>query len=69
MFLGAQLLGTAADRRAMISELAARSNAEIAAGLSANGGYTQLGELDAQRAEHGAVLTIDDFLYEMGRYG
>jgi amino acid adenylation domain-containing protein len=52
VFLGAQLLGTAADRRAAITELTGRSNAEIAAGLSADSGYTELGELDAQRAEH-----------------
>ena len=52
VFLGAQLLGDAADRRAAIAELTGRSNAEIAARLSADGGYTELGELDAQRAEH-----------------
>jgi surfactin synthase thioesterase subunit len=51
VFLGAQLLGDATDRRATITELTGRSNAEIAAGLSADSGYTELGELDAQRAE------------------
>ena len=60
MFLGAQLLGDAADRRAAITELTGRSNAEIAAGLSADGGYTELGELDAQRAEQvGAAYRHD----------
>ena len=60
MFLGAQLLGDAADRRAAIAELAGRSDAEIAAGLSADSGYTELGELDAQRAEHvGAAYRHD----------
>ena len=60
VFLGAQLLGDAADRRAAITELTGRSNAEIAAGLSADGGYTELGELDAQRAEHvGAAYRHD----------
>ena len=50
----------AADRRAAIAELTARSNAEIAAGLSADSGYTELGELDAQRAEHvGAAYRHD----------
>src|SRR5664279_3465869 len=52
VFLAAQLLGDATNRRAAIAELTVRSNAEIAAGLSKDGGYTELGELDAQRAEH-----------------
>jgi surfactin synthase thioesterase subunit len=60
VFLGAQLLGDATDRRATITELTARSHAEIAAGLSADSGYTELGELDAQRAEHvGAAYRHD----------
>ncbi|MER5361508.1 amino acid adenylation domain-containing protein [Streptomyces sp. NPDC002785] len=60
VFLGAQLLGDAADRRATITELTARSNSEIAAKLSADGGYTELGELDAQHAEHvGAAYRHD----------
>jgi amino acid adenylation domain-containing protein len=60
VFLGAQLLGDAADRRATIAELTGRSNAEIAASLSADNGYTELGELDAQRAEHvGAAYRHD----------
>jgi amino acid adenylation domain-containing protein len=49
VFLGAQLPGHAAGRRASITELTGRSNAEIAAALSADGGYTELGELDAAR--------------------
>lgn len=60
VFLGAQLLGDATDRRAALTELTARSNAEIAAGLSADSGYTELGELDAQHAEHvGAAYRHD----------
>ncbi len=60
LFLGAQLLGDAADRRATIAELTGRSNAEIAAGLTADSGYTELGELDVQRAEHvGAAYRHD----------
>jgi amino acid adenylation domain-containing protein len=60
VFLGAQLLGDAAGRRATISELTWRTNAEIAAELSAGGGYTELGELDEQRAEHvGAAYRHD----------
>jgi len=49
VFLGAQLPGDASGRRASVTELTALSNAEIAARLSANGGYTELGELDAAR--------------------
>jgi surfactin synthase thioesterase subunit len=49
VFLGAQLPGDPAGRRASVTELTGRSNAEIAAMLSANGGYTELGELDAAR--------------------
>jgi amino acid adenylation domain-containing protein len=60
VFLSAQLLGNAAARRAAVAELFARSDAEIAAGLSAGGGYTELGELDAQRAAHvGAAYRHD----------
>ena len=60
VFLGAQLLGDGRTRRAAITELTRRSNAEIAAGLSADGGYTELGELDAQRADQvGAAYRHD----------
>ncbi|WP_328885494.1 non-ribosomal peptide synthetase [Streptomyces sp. NBC_00316] len=60
VFLGAQLLGDAADRRATITELTGRSNADIAAQLSTEGGYTELVELDAQHAEHvGAAYRHD----------
>jgi len=50
VFLGAQLPGDAARRRASVTELTGRSNAEIAAALSAASGYTELGELDALHA-------------------
>ena len=50
VFLGAQLPSDAASRRASITELTGRSNAEIAAALSADDGYTELGELGAQHA-------------------
>ncbi|MFI1165463.1 amino acid adenylation domain-containing protein [Streptomyces sp. NPDC020801] len=60
VFLGAQLLGTAAERLAAVTELTQRSNAEIAAGLSADSGYTELGELNARHAEHiGAAYRHD----------
>ena len=57
VFLGAQLPGDAAGRRASVTELTGRSDAEIAAALSADGGYTELGELDAQRAGQSAPPT------------
>ncbi|MFE3904928.1 amino acid adenylation domain-containing protein [Streptomyces sp. NPDC059153] len=60
VFLAAQLLGDAAHRRATIAELTGLSDAEIAAELSADGGYTELVELDAQHAEHvGAAYRHD----------
>ncbi|MFF4544835.1 amino acid adenylation domain-containing protein [Streptomyces sp. NPDC001406] len=60
VFLGAQLLGTAADRRAAVDELTGRSDAEIAARLTADSGYTELGELNAQHARHiGAAYRHD----------
>jgi len=60
VFVGAQLLGTAADRRAAIAELTGQSNAEIAARLSTDSGYTELGELDRHHAEHvGAAYRHD----------
>jgi amino acid adenylation domain-containing protein len=62
VFLAAQLLGDAAGRRAAVAELAARSDAEIAAGLSGDTGYTDLGELDAQRAEHVGAAYRHDYV-------
>ncbi|WP_131785861.1 non-ribosomal peptide synthetase [Protofrankia symbiont of Coriaria ruscifolia] len=60
VFLGAQLLGDATDRRATIAELAGRSNAEIASGLSVDSGYPELGELDARRAEYAGAAYRHD---------
>ena len=40
VFLAAQLLGDAADRRASITDLTRRSNADILTDLTADGGYT-----------------------------
>ena len=60
LFIGAQLLGDAPDRRAHIIELTKHSNAEIATQLTANGGYTELAKLDAKHAEHvGAAYRHD----------
>jgi amino acid adenylation domain-containing protein len=62
VFLGAQLLGAAADRRAAVTEVGARSNAEISARLSADSGYTELGELGAERAEHVGAAYRHDYV-------
>jgi surfactin synthase thioesterase subunit len=62
VFLAAQLLGDATDRRARITKLAQRSNADIVTDLSADSGYTELGELNAQRAEHVAAAYRHDCL-------
>ena len=60
VFLGAQLLGNPADRRDAITELTGRSDADIAAMLRADSGYTELGDLDARHAEHvGAAYRHD----------
>ncbi|MBL1084169.1 amino acid adenylation domain-containing protein [Streptomyces actinomycinicus] len=60
VFLGAQLLGTAAGRGAAVAELTRRSDAEIAAQLTADSGYTELAELNEQHAEHiGAAYRHD----------
>ncbi|WP_055694397.1 non-ribosomal peptide synthetase [Streptomyces prasinopilosus] len=60
VFIGAQLLGTAAGRREAVTELTGLSDAEIAAKLSADSGHPGLHELDARRAEHiGAAYRHD----------
>ncbi|MES4906477.1 MULTISPECIES: amino acid adenylation domain-containing protein [unclassified Streptomyces] len=60
VFLGAQLLGTAAERSAAITALTERTDAEIAAELSARGGHTELAELNERHAEHiGAAYRHD----------
>ncbi|HEY7174976.1 MAG TPA: alpha/beta fold hydrolase, partial [Micromonosporaceae bacterium] len=60
VFVAAQLLGHADERRSAGVELTERGDAEIAAGLRADGGYVELGELDADRAEHvGAAYRHD----------
>ena len=63
LFLAAQLIGDPADRRAHAAELSERTNAEIAARLSAEGGYTELAALDGVRAEQiGAAYRHDCLL-------
>jgi surfactin synthase thioesterase subunit len=60
LFLAAQLPRSAVERRAAAAELAGRADAEIAAQLRADRGYSELGELDAQRAKRvGAAYRHD----------
>ncbi|MFF4862806.1 amino acid adenylation domain-containing protein [Streptomyces sp. NPDC001231] len=60
VFLGAQLLGTAAERSAAAAELTVRGDADIAARLGAHGGHLELGELNAEHAERvGAAYRHD----------
>ncbi|MEU3953005.1 amino acid adenylation domain-containing protein [Streptomyces achromogenes] len=60
VFLGAQLLGTAAERGAAVGELTRSSDAETAARLAADGGHTELAELNERHAEHiGAAYRHD----------
>lgn len=59
VFVAAQLAGDSAGRRAAITGLGARSSADIAGQLAADG-YGELGELDRPRAEHiGAAYRHD----------
>ncbi|MFB7630981.1 amino acid adenylation domain-containing protein [Streptomyces sp. NPDC056149] len=60
VFLGAQLLGDAAERRAAAEALLARSDAEIVKELTADNDPLALGALDARRAERvGAAYRHD----------
>jgi pimeloyl-ACP methyl ester carboxylesterase len=60
VFLAAQLAGDPDMRRAAAADLAKRTNAEIAAGLSGGTGYAGLAELDPERAEQvGAAYRHD----------
>jgi surfactin synthase thioesterase subunit len=52
VFVGAQLLGDAGSRLAAADELSTLGTAEIAARLIGDRGYTELGDLDAARADH-----------------
>ncbi|MEU3520667.1 amino acid adenylation domain-containing protein [Streptomyces sp. NPDC006654] len=62
VFLGAHLLGTAAERQAAVAELTARSDREIAARLAADGGHAELAELTPRHAEHIAAAYRHDCL-------
>ncbi|MFG2602120.1 amino acid adenylation domain-containing protein [Streptomyces sp. NPDC048514] len=60
VFLGAQLLGTAGDRRAAVGELTSLSDAAVAARLTSDSGYPELAELNARHAEQiGAAYRHD----------
>ncbi|GAB7064578.1 amino acid adenylation domain-containing protein [Streptomyces mexicanus] len=60
VFLGAQLLGTAAERRQRAEELKRTDTAEIAARLAADSGHRELGELNAEHAERVAAAYRHD---------
>jgi surfactin synthase thioesterase subunit len=62
VFIAAQLAGNAEQRRTAAAELSRRGNADIVAGLKSESGYTDLGQLDAQRAEHVAAAYRHDCL-------
>ena len=62
VFLGAQLLGDVGGRRAAVTEIGGRSNADIVTDLSVDGGYTELGELDGERAEHVGAGYRNDYV-------
>ncbi|MEU2423513.1 amino acid adenylation domain-containing protein [Streptomyces sp. NPDC007851] len=62
VFLGAHLLGTAAERHTAATELAGRDDAEIAGRLAADGGHTELAELNPRHAEHIAAAYRHDCL-------
>jgi len=60
LFIGAQLLGDATHRLAHIEQLRNHSNAEVAAELSRDRGYTELRQLTAAHAEQvGAAYRHD----------
>lgn len=61
VFLGAQLLAAAVDHRRAIAEVNTRSNAEIAAELSGEGGYADVADLDPQRTDHIGAAFKHDF--------
>ncbi|MFK0104104.1 amino acid adenylation domain-containing protein [Streptomyces sp. NPDC091217] len=60
VFLGAQLLGTATERHTAVAELTSRSDAELAARLAADGGHTELAELNTRHAGHIAAAYRHD---------
>ncbi len=62
MFLAAQLAGDGRAAAAAAAELSGRRDADIVADLNAESGYTDLGRLDAQRAEHVAAAYRHDCL-------
>ncbi|MFF4753757.1 non-ribosomal peptide synthetase [Streptomyces sp. NPDC002514] len=60
VFLGAQLPGTAAERRAAARELTDLSDAEIVKRLTADSGYPELAELNARHAARVAAAYRHD---------
>ncbi|MFM9915772.1 MAG: non-ribosomal peptide synthetase [Rhizobacter sp.] len=62
LFLGAHLLGDAAELRASAARLSGLSAAEVAARLRADSGLAEFGELDAARAEHVGAAYRHDYV-------
>jgi amino acid adenylation domain-containing protein len=62
VLVGAQLIGDSAARRAALADLRRRGDTDIAAWLSADKGYTELGELDADRAARVGAAYRHDIL-------
>ncbi|WP_217545229.1 amino acid adenylation domain-containing protein [Streptomyces sp. GbtcB6] len=60
LFLGAQLLGTAPERHTAVTELTHLSDADIVARLTADGGHTELAELNPRHAAHIAAAYRHD---------
>lgn len=60
VFFAAQLPGNAPDRRRAVAQLGSRSSSEIGEALAADGGYTELAQLDPSRAaQAGAAYRHD----------
>ncbi|MFI1534803.1 amino acid adenylation domain-containing protein [Streptomyces anandii] len=60
VFIGAQLLGTADERQQAAEELTGRTDAEVAAALTVDGGHPELAELNARHAERVAAAYRHD---------
>ncbi len=66
VFLGAPPLGDARARRATLVELDTQSDRDIADRLARAGGFTELGELDTQRAERVGAAYRHDYVSATG---
>jgi amino acid adenylation domain-containing protein len=62
VFVAAQVLGDVGERRSAIAQLTERGDGEIVAEMRADGGYAELAELDAGRAEHVGAAYRHDYV-------